>query len=283
MPERWDEPENMNALDDTPVFYTKSYVVDGQNNTVTFEPYAYSYVAKNAFAAYNEEEDVKVTVKDLNFAGEHFGVFAGVHGQLRDNFVTDFVNVKIINNGNYLYNHTKTVEVPLTSFAASGTTTIDGCEITGSYWVGKDKDKNQYAETAMTKFNGVYDVFVANSGQYKGGDMLNRKYTTVTNDSEIGRIFVQSHGNLIVEDSKVTEIAAIPLVYGTITIKAGTNVTSMNITQLSSYAPNIKIESGATVGELNFIYDEGKTLNKTKVKIEGTVNKITANGVEITL
>ena len=273
MPENWDNNKII-APDDTHVIYENSYIINGQGNTVTFEPYEYTYVAKNAFAAYGE--GVEVTVKNIAFAGEHLGVFAGVHhDSKRDNFVTHFENVSIVNNGNYYYNINGAI--PLTSFAASGTTTLDNCTITGSYWVGKEKDGNSLAEAKFNEFNGIYDVFVANS---------NKKYTTI-NNSIIGRIYVQNHGNLIVEGSSVVdEIAAMPLVSGTITIKSGVKVESMNITQYSSGNPiKITIESGAEVGQLNLKYSDGHTLKTNKISIQegATVGKITANGEVIEL
>ena len=100
MPENWSSIESVPYDND---IYYNSYTIDGQGNTVTFEPYEYKYVAKNAFAAYGE--GVKVTVKDITFAGEHFGVFAGVHGSERNKLVTHFENVNIVNNGNYYYNN----------------------------------------------------------------------------------------------------------------------------------------------------------------------------------
>ena len=279
MPENWNNG-NIIAVDGTPAIYNKSYTVDGQGNTVTFEPYEYKFAAKNAFAAYGE--GVEVTVKNLSFAGEHLGVFAGVHHSdqknVRDNFVTHFENVNIVNNGNYYYNNTNTIDIPLTSFAASGTTNLNNCVMTGSYWVGEEKDGNNNASIAMEKYNGVYDVFVANTFQAN-------RYTTI-NNSTIGRIFVHNHGDLIVDgSSKVDEIAAMPLVYGTITIKSGVKVKSMNITQYSSAYPiTITIESGAEVGQLNLKYS-GETLktNKITIKEGAIVGKITANDTEITL
>lgn len=270
MSENWD---NENCEDPTPMIYSKSYTIDGNNNTVTFEPYQYKFVAKNAFAAFGE--NVEVTVKDITFKGEHFGVFGGVHGTGRDKFVTNFENVNIINNGNYYYS--RQGDIPLTMFAASGTVRVENCNITGSYWVGKEKDGNVLAESRFEKFKGVYDVFVANT------DTKNKKYTTI-NNSSIGRIYVHNHGNLIVTgSSEIDEIVSNPLVFGTLTIENGVKVETIDITQLSSYAPTITIEAGAEIGTLSLNCEEGKTLNKTKILIKegATIGKIKVNGTEV--
>ncbi len=254
LPEYWNN--------DSKPLYNNSFTVDGNGNTITFEPYNYSFVTKNAFAATNGE---LVTVKDLTFAGEHFGVFGGVYGA--KNYKILFDNVQIVNNGIYCYN--KNGSIPVSAFSNLGEATLENCTINGSYWVGATKDKNTYAQNSINNFGGVYDVFVPNDG------------TTIASNSTIGRIFVHNHGKLtITGNSSVHQIVSPQLVNGKITIEANAEVTLMNVNQYSTkYPPVINIKSGAKIETLQL-----NSINKSKVSIEdgATIGKIIWCGNEYT-
>ena len=254
LPEYWNN--------DSKPLYNNSFTVDGNGNTITFEPYNYSFVTKNAFAATNGE---LVTVKDLTFAGEHFGVFGGVYGA--KNYKILFDNVQIVNNGIYCYN--KNGSIPVSAFSNLGEATLENCTINGSYWVGATKDKNTYAQNSINNFGGVYDVFVPNDG------------TTIASNSTIGRIFVHNHGKLtITGNSVVHQIVSPQLVNGKITIEANAEVTLMNVNQYSTkYPPVINIKSGAKIETLQL-----NSINKSKVSIEdgATIGKIIWCGNEYT-
>lgn len=254
LPEYWNN--------DSKPLYNNSFTVDGNGNTITFEPYNYSFVTKNAFAATNGE---LVTVKDLTFAGEHFGVFGGVYGA--KNYKILFDNVQIVNNGIYCYN--KNGSIPVSAFSNLGEATLENCTINGSYWVGAIKDKNTYAQNSINNFGGVYDVFVPNDG------------TTIASNSTIGRIFVHNHGKLtITGNSSVHQIVSPQLVNGKITIEANAEVTLMNVNQYSTkYPPVINIKSGAKIETLQL-----NSINKSKVSIEdgATIGKIIWCGNEYT-
>ena len=254
LPERWDA--NSSPL------YTKSYTIDGQGNTITFEPYDYQFIAKNAFAAIDNE---LVTVKNIAFEGEHFGVFGGVYGSQK--YITYFENVQIVNNGIYCYN--KDGSIPVSAFSNLGEATLENCTINGSYWVGAIKDKNTYAQNSINNFGGVYDVFVPNDG------------TTIASNSTIGRIFVHNHGKLtITGNSVVHQIVSPQLVNGKITIEANAEVTLINVNQYSTkYPPFINIKSGAKIETLQL-----NSINKSKVSIEdgATIGKIIWCGNEYT-
>lgn len=248
MPENW-TTNKPNGIDNTYVVYEKSYTIDGKNNTVTFEPYDYTLVAKNAFAATNGE---LVTIKNLTFAGEHFGVFGGVYGG--NDFNTTFDNVTIENNGIYCYNTNG--NIPMSAFSNLGTATLNNCTIKGTYWVG-EKDLNMNAQNAYDNY-GLYDVFVPNN-----------KMTTI-NNSEIGSIILNNHGNLTVSGtSTVDQIVAKALVQGTITIQKDAKVASLYVNEYStSYAPTVKIEAGAKVETLQL-----NSIAKTsKITIEEGAN-----------
>ena len=148
------EPMPENCIAESTPLYIKSYTIDGKNNTVTFEPYQYKFVAKNAFAA---ADDQLVTIKDITFAGEHFGVFGGVYGGVsgRNNYNTVLENVKIIDNGIYCYNAAGSI--PMSAFSNLGTATLNNCTITGTYWVGA-KDENTNAQACYNNFE-IYDIF----------------------------------------------------------------------------------------------------------------------------
>lgn len=197
MPEYWPSMTNPSPL------YSNPYTIDGQGNTVTFEPYSREFAAKNAFAA---KDNALVTVKNLNFAGEHFGVFGGVYGV--KNYNTVFENVNIINNGIYLYN-TKG-DTPVSAFVNIGTATLNNCIIKDTYWVGAEKDTNLNVDKAMNDYEGVYDIFVPNDG------------ITIINNSTIGNIYVKNHGLLTVTGTEIDKIMSHQLVKGSITIKEGT-------------------------------------------------------------
>lgn len=254
MPEYWDN--------DSKPLYNNPFTIDGKGNTITFEPYNYSFVTKNAFAAVN---GALVTVKDLSFAGEHFGVFGGVYGSKNYNILFD--NVQIVNNGIYCYN--KNGSIPISAFSNLGEATLENCTINGSYWVGAIKDKNTYAQNSINNFGGVYDVFVPNDG------------TTTISNSTIGRIFVHNHGKLVATgNSVVNQIISPQLVNGKITIEANAKVTLINVNQYSTkYPPSINIKSGATIETLQL-----NSINKSKVSIEdgATIGKIIWCGNEYT-
>ena len=250
LPEQWNEHS-------TPL-YTESYTIDGNGNTVTFEPYEYNFVAKNAFAAINGE---LVTIKNIKFAGEHSGVFGGVHGGKDNNFNVVFENVQIIDNAIYCYNN-KGVN-PISAFSNLGKATLNNCIIKGTYWVGADKDKDNednHVTNALTNY-GVFDVFVPNSG------------TNIVNNSEIGSIYIAEHGNLTLSGTTIVdEIKSPKLVKGTITIKNDTKVTTVDVDQHSdSYPPKVTIESGATIETLQL-----NSIIKTNINIDknATIGKI---------
>ena len=228
-------PENWTAA--SIPLYTKPYTIDGKGHTITFEPYGYSFVTKTAFAAADAQ---LVTVKNIIFAGEHFGIFGGVYGGVsgRANYITLFENVKIIDNGIYCYNDAGSI--PMSVFSNLGTATLDNCTVKGTYWVGSIKDQNGNAQNCYDTF-GIYDIFVPNN-----------ILTAITN-STIGKIRVNNHGHLTVSGtSKVDTVDALALVNGHVTIENGAEVTLLNVDQYSaSYAPTLKIMAGATVETLN--------------------------------
>ena len=256
-------PENWTA--ESSPLYIESYTVNGNDNTVTFEPYEYKFVTKNAFASADSK---LVTIKNLSFAGEHFGVFGGVFGGVsgRNDYNTVFENVKIIENGIYCYNVNG--NIPMSAFSNLGTATLNNCTIKGSYWVG-DKDENENAKNCLDNY-GIYDIFVPNN-----------KMTTI-NNSIIGSINVNNHGYLTISGtSTVDKIDAKALVKGTVTIENGAKVTLLNVNEYSaSYAPTVKIAAGATVETLQL-----NSIAKTdKITIEegAIISKIIYKGVEYT-
>jgi hypothetical protein len=257
MPEYWTEASS-------PI-YTKSYTIDGKGHTVIFDPYEYKFVTKNAFAAADGQ---LVTVKNIKFAGEHFGVFGGVFGGVtgRINYNTVFEDVEIIENGIYCYNNAG--NIPMSVFANTGTATLNNCTIKGTYWVG-DKDKNTNAQACFDNI-GVYDIFVSNSNKLQ------------INNSEIRTINVNNHALLTVsETSTVDKIDALALVNGFVTIESGATVKSLNVDEHSpSYAPTVKIEAGTVIGTLN-LNSITKT-NKITIDDGATITKIIHKGVEYT-
>lgn len=255
-------PENWSATS-TPL-YTKPYTIDGKGHTITFEPYGYSFVKKNAFAAADGQ---LVTIKNITFAGEHFGIFGGVYGGVagRTNYNTLLDNVKIVDNGVYCYNEAGSI--PMSVFSNLGTATLNNCTIKGTYWVGSVKDQNVNAQNCYDDF-GIYDIFVPNN-----------KLTTI-NNSTIGCIRVNNHGHLTITGTSIVDaVDALALVKGDVIIENGAKVTSLNIDQLSSsYAPTLKIMAGATIETLNL----NSIAKTTKITIEAGANitKIIHNGVE---
>ena len=255
MPEFW-------TADSKPL-YAKPYTIDGKDHTITFDPYNYSFVTKNAFAAADGQ---LVTVKNLIFKGEHFGVYGGVYGGVkeRSNYDTLFENVNIVGNGIYCYNDAGSI--PMSVFSNLGTATLNNCTIKGTYWVGA-KDENMNAKACYDKF-GIYDIFVPNN-----------KLTHV-NKSIIGSIYVSNHGHLIISGtSTIDKIDAFPLVNGTVTIKTGAKVKLLNVKDLSkSYPPRITIQASATIETL----DLNSIENTSKIAIEkgANITKIIHNGFE---
>lgn len=257
MPEHW-------TLESSPL-YTKSYTIDGLGNKVCFEPYEYTFVTKNAFAAADSQP---VTVKNITFAGEHFGVYGGVYGGIkgRNNYITNFENVKIIENGIYCYNSAG--NIPMSAFSNLGTATLTNCIIKGTYWVG-EKDLNTNAQTCYDNF-GIYDVFVPNN-----------TLTDIIN-STIGCINVSNHGQLKISGtSSINKIDAEALVKGTITIGDGAAVALLNVNEFTaSYAPIVNIKAGATVDTLQ-LNSITKT-NQITIEEGANVAKIIYKGVEYT-
>lgn len=256
-------PENWTAA--SIPLYTKPYTIDGKGHTVTFEPYGYSFVQKSAFAA---ADGHLVTVKNITFAGEHFGIFGGVYGGVsgRTNYNTLFENVKIIDNGIYCYNEAGSI--PMSAFSNLGTATLSNCTIKGTYWVGSIKDQNVKAQDCYDTF-GIYDIFVPNN-----------KLTAITNNSTIGRIRVNNHGHLTVSGTSIIDtIDALALVKGHVTIESGAKVTSLTVDEYSSsYAPTVNIMAGATVETLD-LNSIAKT-NKITIDAGANITKIIHKGVE---
>ena len=255
-------PENWTATS-TPL-YTKPYTIDGMNHTITFEPYGLEFVAKNTFAAADGQ---LVTVRNITFAGEHFGIFGGVYGGVtgRTNYNTLFENVKIIDNGIYCYNTAGSI--PMSVFSNLGTATLSNCIIKGTYWVGGVKDTNPNAQQCSDNF-GIYDIFVPNN-----------ILTAITN-SMIGRIRVNNHGHLTVSGTSIIDtIDALALVNGHVTIESGAKVTSLTVDEYSSsYAPTLQIMAGATVENLD-LNSIAKT-NKITIDDAANITKIIHKGVE---
>ena len=255
-------PENWTAA--SIPLYTKPYTIDGKGHTITFEPYGYSFVTKNAFAAADAQ---LVTVKNITFAGEHFGIFGGVYGGVpgRINYNTLFENVKIIDNGIYCYNSAGSI--PMSVFSNLGTATLDNCTVKGTYWVGSIKDQNVNAQNCYDKY-GIYDILVPNN-----------KMTTI-NNSTIGSINVQNNAHLTVTGTSIIDkIDALALVAGDVTIENGAKVTSLTVDQYSaSYAPTVNIKAGATVETLD-LNSIAKT-NKITIDDAAIITKIIHKGVE---
>lgn len=255
-------PENWTAA--SIPLYTKPYTIDGKGHTITFEPYGYSFVTKNAFAAADAQ---LVTVKNITFAGEHFGIFGGVYGGVpgRINYNTLFENVKIIDNGIYCYNSAGSI--PMSVFSNLGTATLDNCTVKGTYWVGSIKDQNVHAQNCYDTF-GIYDILVPNN-----------KMTTI-NNSTIGSINVQNNAHLTVTGTSIIDkIDALALVAGDVTIENGAKVTSLTVDQYSaSYAPTVNIKAGATVETLD-LNSIAKT-NKITIDDAAIITKIIHKGVE---
>ena len=245
---------------DSKPLYAKPYTIDGKDHTITFDPYNYSFVTKNAFAA---ADGKLVTVKNLIFKGEHFGFFGGVYGGVegRTDYNTQLENVKIEGNGIYCYNDAGSI--PMSVFSNLGTATLNNCTIKGTYWVGA-KDENMNAKACYDKF-GIYDIFVPDN-----------KLTHV-NKSIIGSIYVSNHGHLTISGtSTIDKIDAFPLVNGAVTIENGAKVKLLNVTDYTnSYPPNITIMDDATIETLdlntiantkNINIDDGATISKIKHK-----------------
>lgn len=257
MPEYW-------TADMEPLYH-KSYTVDGMGNTVRFEPYAYKYVTKNAFAATDSQ---LVTVKNITFEGEHFGVYGGVYGGVKDRnaYNTVFENVTIVDNAIYCYNIQGTT--PISAFSNLGTAKLIDCTITDTRWVGS-KDENVNAQKSIDNYGGVFDVFVPNDGKLE------------IISSTVGRICVHNHAHLtIASASNIEKIVAPQLVNGLITVKEGANVEELDVDQYSaSYPPKVTIEQGATIGTLQL-----HSIKKTKINIDANaiIGKIIWNDAEYT-
>ncbi len=256
MPEKWDATSSP--------LYTKPYTIDGKGHTITFEPYGYKQVTKNAFAAADGQ---LVTIKNITFAGEHFGIFGGVFGGVkgRIDYNTLFENVEIIDNGIYCYNEAGSI--PMSAFSNLGTAKLNNCTIKGTYWVGSIKDQNVNAQTCYDEY-GIYDIFVPNN-----------KMTTI-NNSTIGSINVHNNAYLTVSGTSIIDtIDALALVKGYVTIENGAKVTSLTVDEYSSsYAPTVKIMDGATVETL----DLNSIAKTTMITIDDAANitKIIHKGVE---
>lgn len=255
-------PENWTA-NSTPI-YTKPYTIDGNGHTITFDPYGYGHVTKNSFAA---ADGKLVTVKNILFTGEHFGIFGGVYGGVsgRVGYNTLFEDVQIIGNGIYCYNSAGSI--PMSAFSNIGSATLNNCVIKDSYWVGGSKDQNVNAQQCYDTF-GIYDIFVPNN-----------KLTAIYN-STIGLIRVNNHGHLTVGGTSVIDTIDAPaLVNGHVTVESGAKVTSLNVEQFSnSYAPTVKIMAGATVETLH-LNSIVKT-NKITIDSGADITKIIHKGVE---
>lgn len=262
MPEYW-------TAESSPL-YEKSYTIDGKGNTVTFEPYAYKFTAKNAFAAADGQP---VIVKNLTFAGEHSGVFGGVYGGVkgRTDYNTTFENVQIVNNGLYAYN--KDGNIPMSAFSMQGTAKLNGCTIKDTYWVGADKDKdneNNHATNAYNNF-GVFDVFVPN-----------QPTKAIINDSEIGSIRLWNQAQLTLSGTTTVDKILAPgfTKYGYLTIEGQANVATLDIEFYSGHASKLNIKQGATVKTLQLNSISKDKMSNLNIEDGATISKIIWNGTE---
>ena len=146
----------------------------------------------------------------------------------------------------------------MSAFSNLGTATLKNCTITGTYWVGAEKDQNANAQKCYNTY-GIYDIFVPNN-----------KLTKLIG-CRIGSIYVNNHGQLRIEgESVIDRVYATALVNGTITVvDSGAKVTLLDVNEYNaSYAPTVTIKAGATVETLQL-----NSIHKTnKITIEDGAN-----------
>ena len=217
--------------------------VDAQGATVALNgvgPEAYGYLA------FLPDADGDVTVSNLNITGSGF-VEVGHYGMAGGPYV--FNNVTIRDLAATLANNDKGFTLGC-AFMGMGDVTLNNCVMTGA--------------TAVQ--NGVMPVDLgcgqAWSGYTDGNDNM---ISTTINGGEYGTIYCWSHSIVTVDGAKVDTMYVSPI-KGTVTIKAGTTVNTLNVDYGTSSAnatrlAKLVIEDGASVGQIVY---SGNTYSVTE-------------------
>ena len=205
--------------------------VDAQGATVTLNgvgPEAYGYLS------FLPDAGEDVTVSNLNVTGSGF-VEVGHYGQGDGTYIVN--NLKIENLAATLNNGDKGFKLGC-AFLGFGDVTLNDCVMTGT--------------TAVQ--DGVMPVDLG-CGQNTGG--LTNVKTTV-NRGEYGTVYCWSHSIVTLNGAEIDTLYVAPI-KGTVTIKAGTHVKTLNVAYGTSDVnvskarlEKLEIEDGASVDAIVF-------------------------------
>ena len=206
----------------TDILIYDTNAVDAKGATVTLNGTgsdAYGYLA------FLPEAGEKVTVENLNVTGSGF-VEIGHYGMGGGDYVVN--NLKIENLESTLANGDKGFVLGC-GFAHYGNAVLNDCVMTGT-----------------TAKDGVMPVDLG---------CVNSTTTTI-NGGKYGTVYCWSHAVVTVNGAKVDTLYASPI-NGTVTVKAGTEIDTLNIAYGTSAASaarlaKLVIEDGATIGKIVF-------------------------------
>lgn len=208
--------------------------VDAKGANVTLAgvgPDAYGYLA------FLPDAGEDVAISNLNVTGSGF-VEIGHYGMGGGNYTVN--NVKIENLASTLRNENKGFNLGC-AFMTFGDVTLNNCVMTGT--------------TAVQDDTIPVDL---GCGQAWSGytDDDDNKISTTINGGEYGTVYCWSHAIVTVNGAKVDTLYASPI-NGTVTVKAGTEIDTLNIAYGTSAASaarlaKLVIEDGATIGKIVF-------------------------------
>ena len=229
----------------------------------TFENSTYLLGDYNEGCWFASEDGQLVTMNNVDFYGSVwtlcFGEYRGTSYAKYNNVLNNVTCTDLVVS-NTIKDHDVYVSVGTCMY---GNSVLNNCKMTGTTTVATvhfDGTPHDYTPVDVGVPNECDAVF--NGGEY--GSMYLWTHAVVTlNNVKMGRIICSccnstNHSNL--------------------RLTAGTTVGVIDCTQPARYGSRLIIEEGATVGELNLV-----NASFSDMVIEGTVNRITYEGIEYTL
>lgn len=229
----------------------------------TFENSTYILGDYNEGCWFASENGQLVTLNNVDFYGSvwtvSFGEYRGPKYANYNNVLNNVTCTDLVVS-NTIKDHDVFVSVGTCMY---GNSVLNNCRMTGTTTV------------ATVHFDGTpHDYTPVDLG-------VPNECDAVINGGEYGSMYLWTHAVLTINNAKVGRIICSccnSTKHSNLTVAAGTTVDVIDCTQPARYGSRLIIEKGATVGELNLV-----NASFSDMVIEGTVNRITYNGVEYTL
>lgn len=251
------------SYEDDYTIVTADEVYYNINEDTTFEYMTYYLGDYNEGVWFASENGQLVTMNNVNFYGSvwtlSFGEYRGTKYANYNNLLNNVTCTDLVVS-NTIKDHDNYVSVGTCMY---GQSTLNNCRMTGTTTV------------ATVHFDGTpHDYTPVDLGIPNASD-------AVINGGEYGSMYLWTHAVVTLNDVKVGRIICSccnSTNHSNLTLGAGSTVDRIDASQPAKYGSRLIIEEGATVGELNLV-----NASFSDMQINGTVNRITYNGVEYTL